>query len=373
MTMKGAVDFLKEVFSQWGEDKAPRLAAALAYYTVFSIAPLLIIIIAIAGLAFGQQAVRGEIVGQIEGLVGRQAAEAIQTMIGSASKPATGIVATVIGLVTLLLGASGLFGQLQDALNTVWEVAPRPGLGIGAMIKKRLVSFAMVAVLGLLLLVSAVAGAAIAAAGRFFAGISPAPAVALQAINLVFAFVVATTLFAIIYKVLPDARTGWPDVFVGAAVTTLLFALGLALVGLYMAHSNVASAYGAAGSLVVVLVWIYYSAQILLLGAEFTQVYANRYGARIQPGPDAISLSEEARGQQGIPHTQARQGESSQDKKGQHERAAEALTAPPADANSIHRALIERQSRAFGRLALTGMLLIVASFVTGGRGRSGGP
>jgi membrane protein len=302
MNLKAIWEILKETFSDWNEDKAPRLAAALAYYTMFSIAPVLIIVIAIAGLVLGREAVQGAIAQQIEGLVGnRESALAVQAMIQSASKPSTGIIATVIGLVTLLFGAAGVFGQLQDALNTIWEVQPKPDRGIMETIKERFLSFTMVLGVGFLLLVSLVVSAALTAIGTYFSNLLPGFEAVWQVVNFLVSFGVITLLFAMIFKVLPDAKIAWSDVWIGAAVTALLFTIGKFLIGLYLGKSSVGTAYGAAGSLVVILIWVYYSAQILFLGAEFTQVYARKYGSRIEPADNAVPVTEEARAQQGIP------------------------------------------------------------------------
>jgi membrane protein len=208
-------------------------------------------------------------------------------MIQRAEQPSTGLLATVVAVITLLFGASGVFGQLQDALNTVWGVEPKEGRGVWGFIKDRFLSFVAVVGTGFLLLVSLVLSSALAAVGKWFSGVLPLPEAVLQALNFLVSFVVITGLFALIFKVLPDARVAWRDVWVGAALTALLFTIGKFAIGVYLGKSNVASAYGAAGSLVIVLVWVYYSAQILLYGAEFTQVYANRRGERIVPAPDA--------------------------------------------------------------------------------------
>jgi membrane protein len=280
---------LKQTFTDWSNDKVPRLGAALAYYTVFSIVPLLVIIIAIIGLFFGQEAAQGYIIDQIAGLVGEQSANAIKDMIQRANQPSTGIVATVIAIVTLLFGASGLFGQLQDALNSIWGVEPKPDRGIWGMIQDRFLSFMAVLGTGFLLLVSLVLSAALSAFGKWFGGWLPVPELVLQVLNFVISFGVITVLFAMMFKLLPDARIAWSDVWIGAAITALLFTIGKLLIGLYLGKSDVGSAYGAAGSLVIVLVWVYYSSQILLFGAEFTQVYANTSGARIVPTDQAIA------------------------------------------------------------------------------------
>ncbi len=301
MKIQDIWELLKATFSEWSEDKASRLAAALAYYTVFSLAPLLIIAIAVAGMVFGQEAARGEIVAQIESVVGQQGAEAIQTMIANAGQSTDGgIIATVIGLATLIFAATGAFAQLQDALNTVWEVSPETGSGVLGMIRTRFLSFTMILGIGFLLLVSLVISAALSAIGGFFGNLLPGYDILWQGVNFLISFGVTTLLFAMIFKVLPDVDIAWSDVWVGALVTALLFTLGKFLIGLYLGRSSVSSTYGAAGSFVVVLLWVYYSAQILLLGAEFTQVYANRYGSRIRFSEGAAPLSPEERTEQGL-------------------------------------------------------------------------
>jgi membrane protein len=287
---EGLWRLLKQTAAEWSEDKVPRLGAALAYYTIFSIVPLLIIIIAMIGLFFGQEAAESHILNQLAGLVGQQSAEAIRDMLQRADQPSSGVVATVIAMVTLLLGASGLFGQLQDALNTIWGVEPKPGRGIWGLIQDRFLSFMAVLGTGFLLLVSLVLSAALSALGKWFGGILPVPEAVLQTLNLLVSFGVITLLFAMMFKLLPDARIAWRDVWVGAGITALLFTLGKFLIGLYLGKSDVGSAYGSAGSLVIVLVWVYYSAQILLFGAEFTQVYANAGGVAIVPTEQAVAV-----------------------------------------------------------------------------------
>jgi len=296
---------LKQTVAEYNEDKVSRLAAALAYYTVFSLAPILIIAIAIAGLVFGQEAAQGEIVGQIQGLVGRDGAEIIQTAIENASRPKSGIFATVINIALLLFGASGVFAQLQDALNTVWEVAPKPERGLKNVIQQRFLSFAMVLVIAFLLLTSLVLSAALAALGNYMGGLLPGVDVLWQIINFGLSFGVITLLFAMIYKILPDAKIAWGDVWFGAAITALLFAIGKSVLGLYLGNASFGSTYGAAGSLVIILAWVFYSAQILFIGAEFTQVYASKYGSRIVPTKNAVALTDESRAQQGMPRTKS--------------------------------------------------------------------
>ena len=276
---------LKSVLADWWEDNAPRLGAALAYYTLFSLSPLLIIAVAIAGLIFGREAAQGHIIAQIEGLVGHEGAIAVQAMIESARKPAAGIIASLFGLVTLLAGATGLFGELQAALNTIWEAPDRPGSGFIGILKNRFLSFTMVLGMGFLLLVSLLVSASLAAAGHFLGGLFPAAAFVGQVVNFLASILVTTLLFAMIYKYLPNVAITWNDVWIGATVTALLFTAGKFLIGLYLGTSGVTSAYGAASSLVIILIWVYYSAQIFLLGAEFTQLYATRWGSRFRYTP----------------------------------------------------------------------------------------
>ena len=278
--MKDALDLLKQAAWDWFDDSAPTLGAAVAYYTVFSLAPLFVIAVFIAGLVFGQEAARGEIMTQLSGLMGEQGARAVQGMLEAVNKPKEGIVATVIGIALLLVGATTVFGELQDALDRIWR-APARGDGSGwlNLLRVRLLSFSMIMGLGFLLMVSLVASAALAALGKWWAPVFGGWAALAQGVNFLFSFVMVTVGFAMIYKIMPRVRVQWRDVWVGAAVTALLFAVGKHLIGLYIGKSSVASGYGAAGSLVVVLVWVYYSAQIFLLGAEFTWVYAHEYGS----------------------------------------------------------------------------------------------
>jgi membrane protein len=303
MDLKGYWGLLKEAGREWLEDKAPRLGAALAYYTALSIAPLLVIAIFIAGMAFGKEAAQGYLLDQIQDLVGVQGGQAIETMLAHANQPRTGSLAAVLGMITLLAGAAGVVSQLQDALNTVWEVAPKPGRGVIGFLKDRFLSLAAVLGLGFLLLVSLVLSTVLTALAAFFVGLMPALAPALEAVNFVVSLAVTALLFALIFKLLPDAKIAWGDVWVGAALTALLFTLGKFLLGFYLGRSGITSTYGAAGSLVALLVWVYYSAQIVFFGAEFTKAYANRFGSRIVPSRDAVPLTEEARAEQGIPRT----------------------------------------------------------------------
>lgn len=294
-------ELVRDTYKEWTDDKVPRLAAALSYYTIFSIAPLLIVVIAVAGFVFGDEAVRGQLDNQIRGLVGIEAALTIQEIIANSSRPADNTLATIIGVVTLLLGAGGVFGQLQEALNTVWGVEPKPGGGILEIIKDRFFSFTMVLGVGFLLLVSLVISTLLSAVNTFALGVLPGWESFFQLLNQGISFLVITLLFAMIYKVLPDVKIAWRDVWVGAAITALLFTIGKFLIGIYLGNSSISSTYGAAGSFAVILVWIFYSAQILLFGAEFTQVYAKRYGSQIIPDKDAILISDAVRAAQGLP------------------------------------------------------------------------
>jgi membrane protein len=294
---------LKDTFAAWSRDKVPRHGAALAYYTVLSLIPLLVVIIAMIGLIFGRDAAQGYIMEQIGSLVGPQSAQAIKEMIQRASEPSSGIVATLVAGVTLLAGASGVFAQLQDSLNSLWGVEPKAGRGIWGVIRDRFLSVGALLGTGFLLLVSLVLSAAVSAAGKWFGGFLPAPEVVLQGLELVLSLAVVTGLFALIFKVLPDAKVAWSDVWIGALLTALFFTIGKFAIGLYLGKSDVGSAYGAAGSLVILLVWVYYSAQILLFGAEFTQVYANKLGSRIVPSDNAV-VADPAKAQESRRHSQ---------------------------------------------------------------------
>lgn len=279
MTVQTIFSLLKETFNEWQKDKAPTLAAALAFYTVFSLAPLLIIAIAIAGFVFGEEAARGQLVSQIQGLVGRDGAQTIEDLVANASHPQSGIIATLIGVATLLWGATNVFSNLKEALNLIWNTSPPPNRGIWGFIRDRVLSFAMVLSIGFLLLVSLVVSSVLAAVSQWLNGLLHIPVGLWQVVDFGISFTVVTLLFALIYKFLPDITLAWNDVWIGAAITSILFTIGKSLIGLYLGSSGVASTYGAAGSFVIVLLWINFSAQILFLGAEFTQVWANRYGS----------------------------------------------------------------------------------------------
>jgi membrane protein len=292
-------EILKQTLNSWTEDNAFRLAAALAYYAVFSLAPLLIIAIAVAGAVFGPRAAQGEAMGQIQGLIGPGGAEAVRAMLLNAHQPGTGVAASLLGLLSLIFGATGVFVSLQDGLNTVWQVKPKPTNLVLGFLRQRLHTFTLVLGVGFLLLVSLVISAAISAAGAYLDSRFGSPIV-WQGVNLVISLAVVTLLFAMIFKLLPDVRIRWRDVWVGAAVTAVLFTAGKFLIGMYIGRGSFTSIYGAAGSLVLILAWVYYSSLILFFGAEFTQVYANRYGVSIRPAANAEPLTPEARAQQGL-------------------------------------------------------------------------
>ena len=279
---------VKETMNHWLDDDISTHAASLAYYTVFSIAPTLIIAVALAGAIFGDEAARGEIRNQIAGLVGKAGATVIEDMMTNASKPGAGILASVLSVVVLLFGATGVFAALQNALNYIWGAPKRQVNGIILFLRTRFLSLAMVFGVGFLLLVSLVLSAGISALGDYLGmGLT---GFGWQALNFGVSFVFVTVLFSMIYKVLPDVKVAWGDVWLGAAVTAVLFNIGKALIGLYLGGGSVASSYGATGSLAVLLIWIYYSALVLFLGAEFTHVYAQLRGSHfgevtVQPPP----------------------------------------------------------------------------------------
>ena len=288
LTAVGAFSLLKEAFSDWMEDKALRLSAALAYYSVFSIAPLLVIAIGIAGLVLGEEAVRGQLEGTLKQYVGPIAAQGLQEMVKSASKPGQGFAATVIGFGMLLVGAGGVFGQLKDALNSIWEVKSISGAGIMGFVRERLLSFGMVLVIGFLLLASLIATTVIAGLSHYLEAKFSLPSFLWNALNFLVSMGLSTTLFALIYKVLPDAKIEWRSVWIGAVVTALLFELGKFGLSYYLGRESTASSFGAAGSIVLLLLWVYYASCILFFGAEFTQVYARAAGHEIAPAEGAI-------------------------------------------------------------------------------------
>ena len=272
----------------WWDDDCSRLGASLAYYTLFAIAPVLLVATAIAGMAFGAEAVRGEIVGQLHHLVGRDGALAVESLLEGASQRRAGVVATVVGGIAFVVAATGAFLELQVALNTIWRVKPNPGMNIRGFLMDRLRSFGLVVAIGFLLLVSLAVTAALAALNAWLFGVSPATPMLWIAGSTLVSLVVTTGLFALLFRFLPDVRLRWRDVTTGAAVTAVLFTVGQQVIGLYLGQSAIASSYGAAGSMMILLLWVYYSCQILLFGAEFTRVYVQRHGAKAKPESFAV-------------------------------------------------------------------------------------
>ena len=269
---------VREAVARWLDDYAPSMGAALSYYTIFSIAPLLVIVIAVAGFAFGNDAASGALFGQLRGMLGDEGAAVAQRLVASAREPRTSLFATLAGLVTMVIGATTVLAELQSALNRIWR-APPVKSGLWTMLRSRLLSLSLILAIGFLLLVSLVASAAMAALGQWGAPYFGRMKWLFEIVNVALSLAMVTVLFAMIYKILPRVRIGWRDVWTGAAVTAILFTLGKSLIGLYLGRSAVTSGFGAAGSVVVLLAWVYYSAQIFLLGAEFTAVYAHRFGS----------------------------------------------------------------------------------------------
>ncbi len=282
VSLKPAVGFLKDIFAEWSKDQAWLFAAALSYYTVFSLAPILIITLAVVGFFFDQSVAANEIISQIRTLAGDEAARFAGQVIRQVGDPQQGLTATLIAVFTIMLGASGVFFQLKNALDRVWGVEPRKDKAILNIVKARLISFGFALATGFLLLVSLAISAGLAAVVRYFSGYLPGADYLWQSVNIIVSLAVITFLFGMIFKIIPDAIIRWRDVWVGALVTSALFNIGKYLIGVYLGQATIGSAYGAAGSLVVFLAWIYYSAQILFLGAEFTNVYARRRGRSIQ-------------------------------------------------------------------------------------------
>lgn len=283
--------FTKEMFSSFSDDNVMSRAASLAYYTVFSLAPILVIIITVAGWFLGQEALEGQLFGQLKGLLGAEAASTIQTMVANVSKSEAGTVATILSIATLIFGATGVFNELKLSLNQIWDVKAKPKNGIWFMIRERLLSFTMVLSLGFLLLVTLVVNAVVAVVGNFVASLLPEIGeVAIHVFNAVLSIGISTLLFAAIFKGLPDVKIKYSDVWKGALFTSVLFTVGKFLIGLYIGQSDIGGTYGAAGSLVVILLWVYYSSVILFLGAEFTYVYSQRYGSQIMPTANAVHV-----------------------------------------------------------------------------------
>jgi membrane protein len=273
----------KSATDNWLADRAPSMGAAIAYYTVFSLAPILLLVIAVAGLAFGRQAAEGALLGELSSLVGEESAAAVQAMLRNASGMSSGLLASAIGVGLLLIAATAVFGELQAALNVIWKATPPAGSGVWYLIRSRLLSLSLVLAIGFLLLVSLAISAVLTALGHYFERIMPGLPALLHVAHLMLAFGITTVLFAMMFKILPDAEVKWRDVWLGAATTAFLFTIGKFLIGLYIGGSKVATTYGAAGALVIILLWVYYSAQILLYGAEFAKAYGDARLARAPP------------------------------------------------------------------------------------------
>lgn len=292
---------LKSTATEWYNDKALRLSAAIAYYSIFSIAPLLVIAVSMAGLVFGPDAVRGHLDDQLTSVMSPAAAKTIQEMVQSASSPTDGLLGTIIGGAVLLIGASGVFGQLKDSLNTIWEVKPKPGgSGIMGFIRDYLLNFGMVLVVGFLLLTSLVLTTAMAAFSNYLDRAFQLPPLIWSGAAFLISFGMVTLLFAFIFKVLPDAQIQWRDVWIGAAATAALFEVGKFALGWYLGRESTTSSYGAAGAVVLVLLWVYYASCILFFGAEFTQVYARRHGRYVPPAENAQPVTAEERVNEGM-------------------------------------------------------------------------
>jgi membrane protein len=288
MNLRRLWTLVEDTCVRWSEDNPFQSAAALAYYTLFSMAPLLLIAIAVAGLVFGREASQNQIIGAIKDLAGVQIAVAIEAIVESAAqRPDSGVFATAIGMIFLLLGAGGVVGQLQHSLNTIWRVVPKSGRGIMGFLQDRLLSYSMVLSVGFLLLVSLVISAVLTAVSGMVDGFLLIDAATAHILDLIVSFAFITLLFAVIYKFVPDVRIAWRDVWFGAATTSLLFSVGKFLIGFYLGHSTVTSIYGAAGSLVTLLLWVYYSSLMFFFGAELTQVYATRYGSKVTPAENS--------------------------------------------------------------------------------------
>jgi membrane protein len=292
---------LKGTFAEFSEDNVLRLCAALSYYSVFSIGPLLVIVVGLAGLAFGHEHVRHQIEGQLQSLLGQNSAKTIESMM-SAQKHGTSLIATIVGIAALLIGAGGVFGQLQDSLNTIWEVKTKPGAGIWGLIRNRFLSFTMVLGIGFLLLVSMVLTTFLTAVAGTIGRMLPISEVLIHILNFVVSFGIITLLFEMIFKYLPDVKIPFRKVWVGAIGTALLFTIGKYLLSLYLGRASTSSSFGAASSVILILMWVYYASLILFFGAEFTQVYAKQTGTKVVPGEFGALVSEKQRAEEGIPH-----------------------------------------------------------------------
>ena len=282
---------MKMTGMHWLDDKAPRLAASLAFYTLLSLAPMLVVAVSIAGLIFGEDAARGQIAGQLNGLLGPTGADTVQSILAHAKTPSSGIVGAVVGIALAVFGASGVFGELQTSLDQIWHVESKPGRGVKGFLRDRVFSFTLVMGVAFLLLVSLVLSAALAAIGTYFSHTLPGGEALWHILNLVISIGVTAVLFGLIFKIVPDVEIRWHDVWLGALVTAILFTGGKFLIGLYLGRSSVASPFGAAGSVVALVVWIYYSAQILFFGAELTRAHTEQRGVHVKPSANAVPVS----------------------------------------------------------------------------------
>lgn len=281
--------YLKQVFTEFAEDNILKYSASLAYYTVFSLAPVLIVIISMCGVLFGKEAIQGQIYGQIKGLVGNDAAVQIQETIKNIHLTGNNIFATIISIVVLLIGATGIFGEVQDSLNKIWGLRIKTRKTWWKLILTRLLSFSLIISIGFVMMVSLLLNAIVSAFGNFLARyFSEFSIILVQITDSVLTFVVTTFLFSLMFKVLPDAKIKWKDVLIGGLITSVFFTLGKLGIGYYLGSSNIATVYGAAGSIMIIMVWVYYSAIILYLGAEFTKVYAKLHGGKIYPNEYAV-------------------------------------------------------------------------------------
>jgi membrane protein len=285
----------KQSFSAWSEDYASSMGAALAYYTLFSLAPLLLLVISVAGLVFGADAAQGQVVAQLGGLLGKEGATAVEGLLKSASHPGKSLMASIVSIVTLIIGATSTFAELQSDLDRIWRApaAAKPA-GIWGLVRTRLLSFGLIVSIGFLLLVSLVVSAGLAAFGKWYGAWLPGWVITLEIVNQAVSLAFVTALFALMYRILPSVRVAWSDVWRGAFATAVLFTVGKFLIGLYVGKAGVASGFGAAGSIVVLLVWVFYSAQIFLLGAEFTWLYAHSHGSKAAEAPAAPAPSRAA-------------------------------------------------------------------------------
>ena len=304
MSPKRALELAKKSYSKWSEHQAPRLGASVAFYSVLSFAPLLVLTTAVIALIFGKSSAQGALVNEARQWIGDRGAETVQSLLKSAQKPASGIVSSIIAFITLLFGASGVFTELQEALNTIWEAPAQTASGFMGMVKQRVFSFGMVLSVGFLLLVSLVLSAGLAFVGHSFGQLVPLPPAVLQTINFLVSFAVISVLFALMFKYVPNTKVAWRNALAGAVGTALLFTIGKLLLGLYLGKASVGSTYGAAGSLVAVIVWIYYSAQIFFFGAEFTYIYSEPDASKSAAPAKKADPAQDAAPKPGQPQSQ---------------------------------------------------------------------